>query len=121
MNKKMLNLLTAYSAFTGPCMNSVYHPSNSIKFEKTRIKGLSSKEMGTANSRKKEKQKRKKARKKKMKIEEIKQAISNLYDKSNKCSNLLNTPHNNYKHIAMSISESVTDGLKDLMDKLDTY
>ena len=56
-----------------------------------------------------------------MKIEEIKQAISNLYDKSNKCSNLLNSPHNNYKHIAMSISESVTDGLKDLMEKLDTY
>lgn len=25
MNKKMLNLLTAYSAFTGSCMNSVYH------------------------------------------------------------------------------------------------
>ena len=44
-----------------------------------------------------------------MKIEEIKQAISDLYDKSNKCSNLLNAPHNNYKHIAMSISESVTD------------
>lgn len=56
-----------------------------------------------------------------MKIEEIKQAISDLYDKSNKCSNLLNMPHNNYKHIAMSISESVTDGLKDLMDKLDTH
>ena len=66
MNKKMLNLLTAYSAFTGSCMNSVYHPSNSIKFEKTRIKGLSSEEMGTANSRKKKSRKeRKKARKKK--------------------------------------------------------
>ena len=66
MNKKMLNLLTVYSAFTGPCMNSVYHPSNSIKFEKTRIKGLSSEEMGTANSRKKKSRKeRKKARKKK--------------------------------------------------------
>lgn len=35
--------------------------------------------------------------------------------------NLLNAPHNNYKHIAMSISESVTDGLKDLMDKLNTH
>lgn len=92
-------------------MNNVYHPSiksNSIIFEKTNIKGLSSEEMGTKG-------------KNKMKIEEIKQAISDLYDKSNKCSNLLNAPHNNYKHIAMSISESVTDGLKDLMEKLDTY
>ena len=56
-----------------------------------------------------------------MKIEEIKQAISDLYDKSNKCSNLLNASHNNYKHNSMSISESVTDGLKNLMEKLDTY
>ena len=47
-----------------------------------------------------------------MKIEEIKQAISDLYDKSNKCSNLLNAPHNNYKHIAMSISESVNRWFK---------
>ena len=51
----MLNLLTAYSAFTGSCMNSVYHPSiisNSIKFEKTNIKGLSSEEMGTKGNKK---------------------------------------------------------------------
>ena len=74
MNKKMLNLLTAYSAFTGSYMNSVYHPSiisNSIKFEKTRIKGLSSKEMGTANSRKKKSRKeRKREKRKKGKINE---------------------------------------------------
>lgn len=55
-----------------------------------------------------------------MEIEEIKQAISDLYDKSNECSNLLNVPHN-YKHIAGSISKSVTDGLKNLMEKLSEY
>ena len=68
MNKKMLNLLTAYSAFTGSCMNSVYHPSiisNNIKFEKTNIKGLSSEEMGTANSRKKKSRKERKREKRK--------------------------------------------------------
>lgn len=56
-----------------------------------------------------------------MEIEEIKQAISDLYDKSNECSKLLNVPHSNYKHIAGSISKSVTDGLKDLMEKLNEY
>ena len=56
-----------------------------------------------------------------MEIEEIKQAISDLCDKSNECSNLLNVPHSNYKHIAGSISKSVTDGLKNLMEKLSEY
>ena len=56
-----------------------------------------------------------------MEIEEIKQAISDLYDKSNECSNLLNVQHSNYKHIAGSISKSVTDGLKNLMEKLSEY
>lgn len=67
MNKKMLNLLTAYSAFTGSCMNSVYHPSiisNSIKFEKTNIKGLSSEEMGTKGNKKLSRSKRKRVKKK---------------------------------------------------------
>ena len=70
MNKKMLNLLTAYSVFTGPCMNSVYHPSiisNTIKFEKTRIKGLSSEEMGTKGNKKLSRSKRKRMSMKKRK------------------------------------------------------
>ena len=68
MNKKMLNLLPAYSAFTGSCMNSVYHPSiisDSIKFEKTNIKGLSSEEMGTKGNKKLSRSKRKRMKKRK--------------------------------------------------------
>ena len=68
MNKKMLNLLTAYSAFTGSCMNNVYHPSiisNNIKFEKTNIKGLSSEEMGTKGNKKLSRSKRKRVKKRK--------------------------------------------------------
>ena len=63
----MLNLLTAYSAFTGSCMNNVYHPSivsNSIKFEKTNMKGLSSEEMGTKGNKKLSRSKRKRMKKK---------------------------------------------------------
>ena len=67
MNKKMLNLLTAYSAFAGSYMNSAYHPSNSIKFEKTRIKGLSSEEMGTKGNKKLSRSKRKRVKKRKNK------------------------------------------------------
>ena len=67
MNKKMLNLLTAYSTFTGPCMNSVYHLSNSIKFEKTRIKGKSAEEMGTKGNKKLSRSKRKRMKKRKKK------------------------------------------------------
>ena len=70
MNKKMLNLLTAYSVFTGPCMNSVYHPSiisNTIKFEKTRIKGKSAEEMGTKGNKKLSRSKRKRMSMKKRK------------------------------------------------------
>ena len=68
MNKKMLNLLTAYSAFTGSCMNNVYHPaiiSNNIKFEKTNIKGLSSEEIGTKGNKKLYRSKRKRVKKRK--------------------------------------------------------
>lgn len=70
MNKKMLNLLTAYSVFTGPCMNNVYHPSiisNTIKFEKTRIKGKSAEEMGTKGNKKLSRSKRKRMSMKKRK------------------------------------------------------
>lgn len=68
MNKKMLNLLTAYSAFTGSCMNIVYHSSiisNNIKFEKTRIKGKSAEEMGTKGNKKLSRSKRKRMKKRK--------------------------------------------------------
>lgn len=69
MNKKMLNLLTTYSAFTGSCMNNVYHPivSNSIKFEKTNMKGLSSEEMGTKGNKNLSRSKRKRVKKRKNK------------------------------------------------------
>lgn len=68
MNKKMLNLLTAYSTFTGSCMNNVYLPSiisNNIKFEKTRIKGKSAEEMGTKGNKKLSRSKRKRLKKRK--------------------------------------------------------
>ena len=74
MNKKMLNLLTAYSAFTGSCMNSMYHPSiisNSIKFEKTNIKGLSSEEIGTKGNKKLSRSKRKRVKKKRKKPQNL--------------------------------------------------
>lgn len=74
MNKKMLNLLTAYSAFTGSCMNNVYLPSiisNNIKFEKkTRIKGKSAEEMGTKGNKKISRSKRKRMKKKRKKQNE---------------------------------------------------
>ena len=51
-------------------MNNVYHPSiksNSIIFEKTRIKGLSSEEMGTKGNKKLSRLKRKRMKMKKRK------------------------------------------------------
>ena len=69
MSKGLSSLLTAYSIFSsiaGSHLNSDNCKKyNNIKFEKTKIKGKSAEEMGTANSRKKKSRKERKREKEK--------------------------------------------------------
>lgn len=63
-NRRIANLLAAYSAFAGAYMNNERSSSN-IKFEKTNMKGLSPEEMGTKGNKKLSRSKRKQMKKRK--------------------------------------------------------
>ena len=58
MNKRLASLLMAYSAFTSSFTGNP-KTNNSVQFEKTNVKGLSSKEMGTHGTKKKSRSYRK--------------------------------------------------------------
>lgn len=57
MNKRLASLMLAYSTFTS--MYTDNKTKHSIHFEKTDMKGLSSKEMGTHGTKKKSRRYRK--------------------------------------------------------------
>lgn len=57
MNKRLASLLMAYSAFSSFAGGA--KTTNNIRFERTNIKGLSSKEMGTCGNKKKSRKRRK--------------------------------------------------------------
>lgn len=58
MNKRIASLMLAYSTFTSMYTGNT-KTGNSVHFEKTDMKGLSSKEMGTHGTKKKSRKYRK--------------------------------------------------------------